>query len=108
MSTGIPGTGIATIFYVLSIVVMPVYELVRIARGRGTSLHRWLLIARHTALSTAMFATFYGTFTYLPRIQAGTLFIESQYTAIGITAGLLLAIVALLPRLRPLHSRVGA
>ena len=65
MGAGIPGTGMATLFYILSVLVMPLTELVRTVRGRS-SWQRWGLIARHYALALAMTAAVYGTFQYLP------------------------------------------
>jgi uncharacterized membrane protein len=107
LNTGIPGTGLATIFYVLSVLIMPPYELIRMACGLGTSMQRWRRIMRHTLVSTAMFAMFYGTFSYLPTVRLGSRLIESQYLAIAVPVGLLLIIVILLPHLRPIRLRAG-
>ena len=105
MNTGLPGTGLATMFYVLSVLVMPVYELIRMARGYPTSARRWLLILRHSLVSGVMFMMFYGTLTYLPSIKIGTVLIESPYVAIAVVAAMLVTFFVLLPRLRPLHAR---
>ncbi len=65
MGAGIPGTGMATLFYILSVFVMPLREIVRTVRGQS-SLGRWALIARHLIIAFAMAAAVYGTFRYLP------------------------------------------
>ncbi len=65
MGAGIPGTGMATLFYVLSVFAMPLREIVPTVRGRS-SWARWGLIARHLLIALAMTAAVYGTFRYLP------------------------------------------
>ena len=65
MGAGIPGTGMATLFYILSVFVMPLREIVRTVRGQS-SWARWKLIARHLVIALAMTAVVYGTFRYLP------------------------------------------
>lgn len=65
MGAGIPGTGMATLFYIISVLVMPLTELVRTVRGQS-SWTRWGLIVRHYVLALAMTAAVYGTFQYLP------------------------------------------
>ena len=65
MGAGIPGTGMATLFYILSVFVMPLSESVRTVRGQS-SWARWFLIARHLVIALTMTAVVYGTFKYLP------------------------------------------
>lgn len=65
MGAGIPGTGMATLFYILSVFVMPLSESVRTVRGQS-SWARWFLIVRHLAIALTMMAAAYGTFKYLP------------------------------------------
>jgi len=65
MGAGIPGTGMATLFYILSVFVMPLIEIVHTLRGRS-SWARWGLVARHLVIALAMTAAAYGTFRYLP------------------------------------------
>ncbi|MDQ3629562.1 MAG: hypothetical protein M3419_12280 [Actinomycetota bacterium] len=65
MGAGIPGTGMATLFYILSAFLMPLNELVRTVRGHS-SWARWGLIARHLGMALAMTAAAYATFRYLP------------------------------------------
>jgi hypothetical protein len=67
MGAGIPGTGMATLFYVLSVAVMLVRELMLTVQGRS-DWARWRQIARHTALAGAMVSLTYVTFLYLPRL----------------------------------------
>lgn len=67
MGAGIPGTGMATLFYILSVFVMPLREIVRTVRGQS-SWARWKLIARHLVIALAMTAAVYGTFRYLPGV----------------------------------------
>ncbi len=65
MGAGIPGTGMATLFYILSVFVMPLSESVRTVRGQS-SWARWFLVVRHLAIAISMTAAVYGTFKYLP------------------------------------------
>ncbi len=65
MGAGIPGTGMATLFYILSVLVMPLTEMVRTVQGQS-SWKRWGLIVRHYVLALAMTAAVYATFRYLP------------------------------------------
>jgi hypothetical protein len=65
MGAGIPGTGMATLFYILSALAMPLVEIVPTIRGRS-SWARWGLIARHLAIALLMAAAAYGTFRFLP------------------------------------------
>ena len=105
MNTGLPGTGLATIFYVLSVLVMPVYELFRMLRGYPTSARRWLLILRHSLVSGVMFLMFFGTLSYLPPIRIGTMLIDSPYVALAVAAAMLVIFFVLLPRVRPVRAR---
>src|SRR3954451_22571881 len=66
MGAGIPGTGMATLFYLVSAVLMPVRELVLTSQGRS-SWARWRLVCRHLAFALAMAGAAVATFVYLPR-----------------------------------------
>lgn len=61
MNTGIPGTGMATLFYITSSLLMPIFESARALR-HGSSRTRWLAILRHWLLSSAMVLAVWGTF----------------------------------------------
>jgi hypothetical protein len=65
MGAGIPGTGMATLFYIISAVAMPLIEIVHTVRGRS-SWARWGLIARHLVVALLMTAAAYGTLRLLP------------------------------------------
>ncbi len=53
MFAGLPGIGVGTLFYVLIGLWMPVYELVRVARGTS-SVARWRLIVRQLCFSLSI------------------------------------------------------
>jgi hypothetical protein len=53
MSAGLPGFGLGGIFFILSALLAPVFELPRTLRGRS-SRARWGRIAGHLALALAM------------------------------------------------------
>jgi hypothetical protein len=50
MNAGIPGTGLATIFYVLSSLLMPIVELGRRLAGRSSA-RGWGFVGRHVAVA---------------------------------------------------------
>ena len=64
MGAGIPGTGMATLFYIISVFLMPLREIVPTLRGQS-SWARWRLIARHLVMALAMTAAAYGTYRYV-------------------------------------------
>jgi hypothetical protein len=66
MGAGIPGTGMATLFYLVSALLMPLCELMRTVQGRS-SWARWRLVCRHLAFALAMAGAAVATFLYLPR-----------------------------------------
>ncbi len=59
MNAGLPGVGIAGLFFVISALLMPVVELARTLRGRS-SLERWQGVAHDWLLAVAMVAAFLG------------------------------------------------
>jgi hypothetical protein len=50
MTAGIPGTGIGGVFYLISALLMPLFELYRTLHGQS-SLVRWLLISKQWAMA---------------------------------------------------------
>ena len=66
MGAGIPGTGMATLFYLICAFVMPLRELVLTVQGRS-SWARWRLVCRHVLIALAMASSAVATFRYLPR-----------------------------------------
>ena len=66
MGAGIPGTGMATLFYVVCAFVMPLRELVLTLQGRS-SWARWRLVCRHLLIALAMASSAVATFRFLPR-----------------------------------------
>ena len=66
MGAGIPGTGMATLFYLVCAVLMPLRELVLTLQGRS-SWARWRLVCRHLLLALAMGGSAVATFWFLPR-----------------------------------------
>jgi hypothetical protein len=57
LNAGIPGVGIAGLFFVVCALVMPFYELGRTVVGRS-SLERWRVVARNWLLAVAMLGVF--------------------------------------------------
>lgn len=60
MVAGIPGIGIAGLFYILTVLFMPVRELARLAEGRS-SVRNWLFIGRTWILASGMAATMWAS-----------------------------------------------
>ena len=50
MTAGMPGTGIGGVFYLISALFMPFFELYRTLQGRS-SVTRWLLVSRQLTMS---------------------------------------------------------
>ena len=59
-NAGLPGTGLGGLFYVLLALVMPLAELYRTARGRG-SRERWRQAGTQFALACGIVASVAGT-----------------------------------------------
>ena len=57
MNAGLPGVGIAGLFFVVSALVMPFVELVRTVAGRSSA-ERWRGVAHDWLLAVAMLAAF--------------------------------------------------
>jgi hypothetical protein len=53
VSAGLPGAGLAGLFFILSALLAVPIELVRTVRGRS-SFQAWLVVGRHAALALAM------------------------------------------------------
>src|SRR5512144_209381 len=107
MNTGIPGTGIATLWYLACVLAMPFVELIKVIRGRSGP-QRWAVIRRHVTIALAVIATWYLMFAYLPtaRIPHGPL--NQHVPALRITVVLLLAYIVVLPRLAPAQLTAAA
>ena len=60
MSAGMPGAGIAGVFYLASALLMPVIELERTMRGES-SLAAWRLVLRQFAVACAILAGVWST-----------------------------------------------
>ena len=67
MGAGIPGTGMATLFYILCAFAMPLRELLPTLQGRS-SWARWRLVSRHLLIALAMTLAAFATIRYLPRL----------------------------------------
>lgn len=59
MNVGLPGTGVGGLFYLLLAVLIPLHELWRTARGRGSA-RGWLAAGVHTATVAAILAALWG------------------------------------------------
>lgn len=53
MGPGIPGVGLGGLFFIISALLAPAFELVRTVRGRS-SLARWRLVMRQAALAASI------------------------------------------------------
>lgn len=70
MGTGFPGTGLATIFYVLSVLVMPLVQAVRSVRARSWGpAGTWTRMLRHLLLALGMAVALLGTVLVLPDVD---------------------------------------
>lgn len=70
MGTGFPGTGLATIFYVLSVLLMPLVQAARSVRTRSwgpAGTYRRML--RHLLLALGMAVALLGTVLVLPDVD---------------------------------------
>jgi len=55
MNAGLPGTGIGGIFYLLSALLMPIFEVVNTLRGKS-SWSRWVLLFKQLAMAAGIIA----------------------------------------------------
>ena len=55
MTAGLPGTGIGGVFYLLSALLMPLFELVNTLRGQS-SWGRWAMVFRQLAMAFGIIA----------------------------------------------------
>jgi hypothetical protein len=53
MNAGLPGTGIGGVFYLLSALLMPFYELIQTLRGQS-SWSRWALLFKQLAMAAGI------------------------------------------------------
>ena len=53
MNAGLPGTGIGGVFYLLSALLMPFFELIQTLRGRS-SWSRWALLFKQLAMAAGI------------------------------------------------------
>lgn len=69
-NAGLPGTGLGGLFYVVLALVMPLVELYRTARGRG-SRDRWRQVGTQFALACGILVSVVGTAAaYLTLVDA--------------------------------------
>ena len=97
-NAGLPGTGLGGLFYVLLALVMPLAELYRTARGRG-SRERWRQAGTQFALACGIVASVAGTASvYLTLVGAPSPFGVRGPTLVlapVVLAALLLALLVL-------------
>ena len=72
MNVGLPGAGIAGLFYLLAALAMPLRELGRALRGRSSA-RRWRAVAVQTGLALGIIAAIWATAWTLGLLLAGTL-----------------------------------
>jgi len=53
MNAGLPGTGIGGVFYLMSALLMPLFELIQTLRGRS-SWSRWALLIKQLAMAAGI------------------------------------------------------
>lgn len=64
MTAGLPGTGIGGVFYLLSALLMPLFELVNTLRGQS-SWSRWTLILKQLGMAAGIIAGMWGLGAFL-------------------------------------------
>lgn len=64
MSAGLPGLGLGGLFFILSALALPLFELARTARGESSA-QSWLAVARQFGLAVAMIAAIDAVFRLL-------------------------------------------
>ena len=107
MGTGFPGTGLATIFYVLSVLVMPLVQAVRSVRTRSWGpAGTWPRMLRHLLLAAGMAVALVGTVLVLPDVDLPPSPIRTRAaTYLGTGAVFVLLVVLSLFPLRALVRR---
>lgn len=70
MSAGLPGLGLGGLFFILSALALPLFELARTARGESSA-QSWLAVARQFGLAVAMIAAIDAVFRLLDALVAG-------------------------------------
>jgi hypothetical protein len=122
VSAGLPGAGLAGLFFILSALMAVPIELVRTVRGRS-SRQAWLVVGRHAALALAMILALELAFAAVTaaadlvtgeRVEARTLphlpvllTFAVLVTVLATTKGLELALPRRRPRAEPAHARTG-
>ena len=69
MSAGLPGAGLASLFFILSAILAVPIELVRTVRGRS-SRQAWLGVGRHVGLAVAMIMALEFAFAAVSAVTA--------------------------------------
>ena len=121
MTAGIPGAGIAGMFYLGSAFLMPFQEVRRAAEGQSTAMSR-RLVTRHFLIALSMVATLWATalllehlimllvsastMRQLPPLLTYSAFVISSVTLVSILGGVQLMRLVLPPRnvLTPLKA----
>ena len=60
MAAGLPGVGIGALFFIVSALLMPVFELARTLAGRG-SVARWRFVGRQGAIALGIVVAIVGS-----------------------------------------------
>lgn len=64
MNAGLPGTGIGGVFYLLSALLMPLFEVVNTLRGQS-SWSRWALLLKQLVMAAGIIAGMWGLGMFL-------------------------------------------
>lgn len=113
MNAGLPGVGIAGLFFIISALVMPLLEAVRTVAGHGSK-QRWRAVAYNWLLAAVMVGVFvamgWTVSAAVPQSVERDLraTVPTHVSALAITFVLLLAllVVVQLARFRATHNRV--
>jgi hypothetical protein len=67
MNIGLPGTGIGGLFYLITALMMPLFELRLTLMGRS-NLRRWRMVGLQWVIAAAILVSIWGTFELLAYI----------------------------------------
>lgn len=94
----------ATIFYITSVLVMPVVEVARSVRAGRWSAEHWRLIVRHVAIGGVMAVTIFGTIFYFLPDRMPSMSVVSKPIILAINVTIVLVLFAWS---RPSNRRPG-
>lgn len=75
MNVGLPGTGIGGLFYIITALLMPFFELVQLARGRSSAA-RWRGVAEQAGMALAILASLWATAWILTQLLPKSILLQ--------------------------------